>query len=106
MASARPMSAITAATAYKMTEPRGEKVFAAVAAEALRLEFILRSYGRFNCCIDCCSQGGRMESSRRNRLVVNKNGRRRPNPESTGAFFIGGNPSFDFVAIPISFKAG
>src|SRR6266550_2645397 len=106
MASARPMSAITAAIAYKITEPREEKVFAAVAAEALRLEFILRSYGRFNCCIDCCSQGGRMESSRRNRLVVNKNGRRRLNPKSTGALLVVGDASFDFVAIPISFKAG
>ena len=100
------MSEITAAIASKITEPREEEVFAAVAAEALRLEFILRSHSRFNCCVDCCSQGGRMESSRRNRLVVNKNGRRRLNPKSTGALLVGGDPPFDLVVIPISLKAG
>src|SRR5437868_8778193 len=100
------MSEITAAIEWKTTEPREEELFAVLAAEAVRLEFILRSHSRFNCCVDCCSQGGRMESSRRNRLVIDKNGRRRPNPESTRALFVVGDPSFDLVAIPIPFKAG
>jgi len=98
------MSEITAAIAYKMTEPREEEVFAVVAAEAVRLEFILRSHSRFNCCVDCCSQGERMESSSRNRPVINKNGRRRPNPKSTGALFIGGDPFFNLIAVPIFFE--
>src|SRR5438477_8257145 len=106
MASARPMSEITAAIAYKITEPREKEVFAALAAEAFRLTFILGSRSRFSCSIDCRSQGEGMETSRRNRLVVNKNGRRRLNPKSTGALFIGRNQSFYFVAIPIFFEAG
>src|SRR5207248_10240268 len=106
MASARPMSEITAAIAYKKAELREEKLFSAVVAEALRLELILRGHSRFSCCIECCAQGGGMESSRRNRLVVNKNGRRGLNPKSTGALFIGRNQSFYFVAIPIFFEAG
>src|SRR5205085_5259369 len=106
MASARPTSEITAAIASKITEPREEEVFAGLTAEAFRLTFILRGRGGFGCCVDRRSQGRGVESSRRNRLLVDKNGGRRPNPKSAGALFIGGNPFFDFVAIPISFKAG
>ena len=100
------MSEITAAIAYKITEPREKEVFAALAAKAFRLTFILGSRSRFSCCIDCRSQGEGMETTRRNRLVVNKNGRRRLNPKSTGALFIGGDPFFHLVAVPIFFESG
>src|SRR5438477_2252358 len=106
MASARPMSEITAAIAYKITELREENVFAAVAAEPLRLELMLRSHSGFGCCVDRRAQGEGMESSRRNRSVVNKNGRRRLNPKSTGALFIGGDPFFNLIALPIFFETG
>src|SRR5947209_7896379 len=105
MASARPISEITAAVAYEITEAR-EEVFAAFAAEVLRIEPILRSHSRFNCCINCRAQGGRVESGRRNGLFVDKNGRGSSNTKSSGTLLIAGNPFFDLVAIPIFFEAG